>query len=370
MSIMTDCGCNNFPASLGTVTFEGSVGIGTSAPAETLELGSGGTVGVRIDPGDASPGLTAYALRSREAGGTLRDWRLYAAPVGGGYGVVPNSFSIWDYPGQPGPGTGSNPRLVLLPTPNGASTAPAQVTIDGAGRLGVGTATPGVALEADGDRELLRLVGQTTEFIGFFNGGTPNAFLGVGQNGTLLTGAGPDSLCLRANTSMHLGSGGDGLTLTITGGGGGQPGNVGIGTTTPAAPLAIAKGTATATNQPPALLVGGDISAETPAAKLMLADTSGSGNPWFEWQTVAGSPSRLRLNAGSNGSATGADLVSVTSAGNVGIGTTSPGYPLDVAGTARLTGILLGGDQLMSGALKDSTGNRTNVDAGGCYYAD
>ena len=47
-----------------------------------------------------------------------------------------------------------------------------------------------------------------------------------------------------------------------------------------------------------------------------------------------------------------------------------PQQALDVAGTVRCTGVLLGGDQLMSGALKDSNGQRTNVDAGGCYYAD
>ena len=67
--------------------------------------------------------------------------------------------------------------------------------------------------------------------------------------------------------------------------------------------------------------------------------------------------------------ANGADRVIITSAGTVGIGTESPAYPLDVAGTVRTTGVLLGGDQLMSGALKDSTGTRTNVDAAGCYYA-
>lgn len=60
----------------------------------------------------------------------------------------------------------------------------------------------------------------------------------------------------------------------------------------------------------------------------------------------------------------------ITAAGYVGIGKTNPAQPLDVQGTISATGVLLGGDQLLSGALKDSTGTRTNVDAGGCYYAD
>ena len=55
--------------------------------------------------------------------------------------------------------------------------------------------------------------------------------------------------------------------------------------------------------------------------------------------------------------------------GNVGIGTISPGYPLDVAGTVRCTGVLLGGNMNLSGAIYDSTGQYKRVDYQGCYYA-
>jgi hypothetical protein len=60
--------------------------------------------------------------------------------------------------------------------------------------------------------------------------------------------------------------------------------------------------------------------------------------------------------------------LSITNGGLVGIGTTSPQQALDVAGTVRTTGVLLGGDMLLSGAIKDSTGQNTRVDYQGCYY--
>lgn len=132
--------------------FDGNVGIGTDSPAESLELGSGGNIGIRIDPGsDTAQGLVAYVLRSREAGDYIRTWKIYTAPVGGGYGVPPNGFAIWDYPGNPtSVGWCCNARLVIQPTPNSGPSAP-PVTIDGAGRLGVALDSPAHRLDVNGD---------------------------------------------------------------------------------------------------------------------------------------------------------------------------------------------------------------------------
>jgi hypothetical protein len=68
--------------------------------------------------------------------------------------------------------------------------------------------------------------------------------------------------------------------------------------------------------------------------------------------------------------ATLTERVRVTSGGNVGIGTATPGYPLDVNGVARVSGVLLvGQDVTLNGKLNKSTGSAL-VDQGGCYYAN
>lgn len=141
--------------------------------------------------------------------------------------------------------------------------------------------------------------------------------------------------------------------------------SVGIGTTSPAAPLDV-------------------------PATVRVAGT-GSQSIWFStadqatgmWLRNDGSSSVISSNGpdmyfGYIGTAKnlrfmGGGTVTqmiLTAAGQVGIGNNfSPAYPLDVNGTVRATGMLMGGDILLSGALKDSTGNSTHVDAGGCYYA-
>lgn len=114
-------------------------------------------------------------------------------------------------------------------------------------------------------------------------------------------------------------------------------GNVGIGTTTPAAKLEIAHD-----------------GSSTYGTAIQLKTISGTDGPRLALEMYnAGTPKRW--NVGIRNSATafgifedgyhgafGTERVTVLAGGNVGIGTTNPGAKLDVAGTLRLNGTTAG----------------------------
>lgn len=104
-----------------------NLGLTTSSPTERLDLGNGGNIVIKTDPGDdTTPALVAYKLIGRGAGGFPNQWVMYTSPIGGGFGVPPNSFSLWQYPPNQSPGCCFQ-RFVILPaeapTDTGATVA-------------------------------------------------------------------------------------------------------------------------------------------------------------------------------------------------------------------------------------------------------
>jgi hypothetical protein len=69
------------------------------APALSAQDLSGYSLTVQQDPGsDQLPALTPLRLIGRGAGGNPYSWTIYTAATGGGHGVRPNAFEVWEYP--------------------------------------------------------------------------------------------------------------------------------------------------------------------------------------------------------------------------------------------------------------------------------
>lgn len=95
------------------------------------------TLSVSQDPGsDATPALTPIYISNRGLNGSTYGWALYTAAVGGGFGVRPNAFEIWEYPPS---GVNTNccmQRLVIDHAP--VNTMPTSVVLDSKGGLAIG----------------------------------------------------------------------------------------------------------------------------------------------------------------------------------------------------------------------------------------
>lgn len=191
-----------------------------------------------------------------------------------------------------------------------------RMIIDASGNVGIGTTTPGQALDVRG-----RIVANYTD----------NAFplsvqSGQSTSGIILADAGTtsnvvlrskgDDFQIRTNAS-------DRVTVDSSG-------NVGIGTTTPAYKLDVA----------------GDIHIIDSNPHLIFTDTSTNAESRISADSNQGS---LRIEADYNNESAdtnilfysdGTERMRIDSSGNVGIGTTSPAYVLDVDGTARFSGTI------------------------------
>ncbi len=104
----------------------------------------------RFPANDTTQSLTKLSLVNRRAGGALQEWALYTSAVGGGFGVNPNAFEIWEYPAT----------LSRFQIRSGGNT----ILVPKGGNVGIGTESPLEQLHVSSnlrvDGELRTITGQ------------------------------------------------------------------------------------------------------------------------------------------------------------------------------------------------------------------
>lgn len=268
----------------------GNVGIGTDSPL--VKLDTRGSISAQLD--------TAY-YRLRRTNGTDVGYITDSTT----WGDSGTDFSI-----------GASSANLRFYTNN---TVTERMRIDSSGNVGIGTATP--VSSADSTYKYIQ-IGQSG-VIGAYSSGASVATFGENyywNSGWKYLTTAPASLII-SNTGAHsfrvAASGTADTTITwndamvID-----NSGNVGIGTTSPAAPL--------------------DIQANSNASSIRIRGRSLDDIAEIDFYNYANNSLMARLQADTGYflvQAGGAERMRITSGGAVGINTTSPGATLDVNGT-------------------------------------
>jgi len=318
----TMTGALNLPANgliAGTsqlVLSSGNVGIGTSSPVASLHVAGATTI---FGAGEASATPSAATVRGANAAGTDK------------FGA---SLNIQASNGTGTGGSGAINFLTAVAASTGttANTLATAMTVSPNGSVGIGSTSPSATLD-------LRTTSAASQFhmITALQPSLPVSGITYIDLGTAASNNDQGALYFRnvgagsANNTMSIGFYGTGDRLAVLAGG-----NVGIGTTSPAGMLHIAGattviGTGEATATPGAATIRGANASGTNkfGASLILqasngTGTGGSGAIYFQTAPVGGTGSTAN---------TLATAVTITSAGNVGIGTTVARNALEVYST-------------------------------------
>ena len=315
------------------ITDAGNVGIGTTSPSQLLHIYGGA-------PTPMIESTTVGANANLRFKTTARTWS-----IGPNQGLSNSFFEIYD------------------------STAFAtRVTIDTSGNVGIGTTSPVAALDVSGSavvRTNLTVNKSTNENYARLNVWDPSAGEGLNRladftNGTdvnlniYTTGVGATTKYAEIASYSTLP-----LVFNNV-----EGGNVGIGTNTPSGKLEIFKSNTTINYSNAHLRLNNDstqttiyFTSGTVEKGSIRVDSSGnfvlnSANKNFYFNNDFGTSSTIHLIN------TSTTFMSVTSTGNVGFGTTSPSYKIDVSGGAIAIRGNAAGNSLR---FDDSLGNSRNA---------
>jgi len=352
----------------------GNIGIGTTTPADKLDvngnirssgnvfIGSSSIVsnGSRlIVAGGSTPTATAYNLGLNFYSGAAG--RLLTGSESGiGTGVITNLLDGSNI--ELSAGTATSYVSGVTVTANGASVAPGTVRlwttgaerfrITPAGNVGIGTTSPTYPLTVSGiistgsnivmsSASATVMNTSTASYLKMIGGTTIGTDPGITLYGSTHANAG--LLTIDANLiRMRLANGTDIVKINSTGMG------VGLGTGTPSAKLDVS-GLAIITN-PSGNNYDENLrlpAASSGTASIQLGAVAGATGTGIGQWTILKYPSggnnhrfAMRYNT--------TDLFTILTSGNVGIGTTSPGELLSVAGNISMTSAIISANVLLS----------------------